>query len=231
MALALRSGSDASFGGNSGGDLVVDKPVGTVDGDIMVNVIYWETDTTTISTVPTGWSLAANLANTGAFLLSVYYKRASSEPANYTWGNDTPGNQWRNVIVAAFSGGTGTGSLIDVTGSSQADGALEANQTAPSVTTTGADRMLIRGGGNFNGVPTSASGAAGTFLRAGNGANLCYGLRASAGATGTTHVIGAGSDDYVGIHAAIISDTGGGATTTPPRPLIVRQAVKRAASW
>ena len=221
MALAYRASSYVGTGGASGDALAVTKAVGAASGDVLVCCIYWETDSNSI-TPPAGWTSALRQVNTGLFMVEVFTKLAGgSEPSTYTFTPATNG-QWRHASMVAYSGGTGSGTLVDVTGGSQGDGQLEANQTAPSVTTTGTDRMLVRGGGNFNGIPTSASGAASNFRGAGGGSSMTDALRASSGATGTTHVIGAGSDDYVGIHAAIISDTGGGTKSIPPGLIIPR---------
>jgi hypothetical protein len=216
MALAFRAGSFVSAGNASGGDLSINKPTGTASGDIMVYVVYFEPDTTTISITGSFTSLFS-LANTGAFKLEVFARRAGgSEPATFTVSNSTGGNQWRAAVGVAYSGGTGTGTLLDLANGSQADGALNTAQTAPSITTTGTDRMLVFGYGNFSGTNMTAAAGAATNLRGSlGGCALVDALRAAAGATGTSNPSsGVGTDDYVGIHAAIISDTGGAGKVT-----------------
>lgn len=216
MALAYRAGSFVSAGNASAGDLTINKPTGTVDGDLVVILTYFEPDTCTITISPGTW-VSEVIANTGAFKLQMFYKRAASEPASYTISNDVAGNQWRIAAGAAYSGGTGTGTLKDVASSAQADAVVDGSQTAPSVTTTGADRMLTFGYGNFGGNnPSSTPGAASNLRGALGGLTISDALRASAGATGTTGASGAGTQDYAAIHLAIISDTGGATAPFPP---------------
>ena len=218
MALAWRVASFQSAGGASTASTAVNKPAGGASGDVFVTVIYLETDTNTITTVPTGWTLLFALANTAAFKLSVYALLAGgSEPATYTWGFNAAG--FNALVTGAYSGGTGTGTLLDLANGSQADATLTTAQTAPSITTTGADRMLLWGFGTFAGTTvTGSSGAASNFRSTAFGVALGDALFATASATGTTAPTGTGTEDYVGIHAAIISDTGGGAATAPFPP-------------
>lgn len=209
MALAYRAASFVSAGNASGGDLTLTKPTGTVDGDIVVIGVYFEPDTTTITVSPGTWESVA-IANTGTFKIQYFLKVAASEPASYTIANSTSGNQWRAAVGAAYSGGTGSGTRIDVSGTAQADGVVvSTNQTAPSVTTTGADRMLIFGYGNFNGNnPPGLTGAASNNRGALGSVTIGDALRASSGATGTTAPTGLGTEDYAALHVAIISDLG-----------------------
>src|SRR3990167_2718459 len=134
MALAYRAGSFVSAGNASGGDLTLTKPTGTVDGDRVVINVYFEPDTTTITVSNGPWE-SVTIANTGAFKTQCFTKIAASEPASYTISNSTAGNQWRTASGVAYSGGTGSGTQIDATGTStaQGDGQLETTQTAPSI--------------------------------------------------------------------------------------------------
>jgi hypothetical protein len=217
MALAYRSGSFVSSGNASGGNLSLTKPTGTASGDVVVINVYHEPDTNTISVSNGPWE-SVTIVNTGNMVMTTFVKRAGgSEPASYTISDATAGNQWRTAAGAAYSGGTGTGTLIDVSGSSQGDAV--ALQTAPSVTTTGANRMVVFAYSNGGG--TNATGMTGfcTNLRGSfGGVLIADALQATAGATGTSRpTTGVGSEDYAASHIAIISDTGGAATSLPPR--------------
>lgn len=214
MALAYRSGSVQTAGNSSGGALTITKPTGTASGDVLVAILYLESDTNTW-TPPSGFTSAIAHDNTGAFQVQVFTKVAGgSEPANYTF---TPGSSnWRIGLMAAYSGGTGTGTLVDVTGGNQGDATVYTSQTAPTVTTTGADRMLIFGYGNFSSTNISSLTGAATSLRTSfGGLTLGDALRASAGATGTTRTAtDIGSQTFAAVHVALISDTGGGGAQT-----------------
>ena len=209
-----------SAGNGSGGNLTLTKPTGTADGDLLRIVVYFEPDTTTIS-ITGGFTEGEVLANTGAFKLQEFYKLAASEPASYTISNDTAGNQWRTAVGAAYSGGTGSGTWKDVSAASQADGAIATGQTSPSVTTTGVDRLLGWSYGNFSGADGDTTPVGAVTVARGwlGGVSLGDAARASAGATGTTHPdAGAiGTETYVGIHVAYISDIAGGRTTKNTR--------------
>jgi hypothetical protein len=207
MALAYRSGSFVSAGGASGGDLTLTKPTGTVDGDIVVICVYFEPDTTTITVSDGPWE-SVEIANTGAFKLGIYLKEASSEPANYTISNSDVGDQWRAACGVAYSGGTGSGTRIDVSGSSQADGQLITNQTAPSVDTNEDDDMVAFGYGNYSGTnPDSTTGHATNFRGAISSTTIADAILATAGSTGTSRPAnGPGTEDYAASHTAIISD-------------------------
>lgn len=205
-ALAFRTGSFVSAGNASGGNLSLNKPTGVTDGDRVVVVVYFESDTCTITVSNGPWE-SVTIANTGTFKLQLFTKTASSEPASYTISNDQPGNQWRTAVTAAYQNGTGSGTLIDVSATAQGDAQPSANQTAPSVTTTDVDRMVCWGYGNFSG--TNVGGMSGfcTNLRGSlGGCTLSDALKATAGSTGTSAPTGMGNEDYAATHVAIISD-------------------------
>lgn len=216
MALAYRTGSFTTTGNASGGDMTLTKPTGTADGDRVVIGVYFEPDTCTITVSNGPWESVA-IANTGAFKLQVFTKIASSEPASYTISNDTAGDQWRAAWGASYSGGTGSGVQIDVSGTAQGDGVGSGGQDAPSVTTTGTNRMLIFGYASFAGTTvTGTSGAASNFRGQLGGLALGDALFASAGATGTTDPVGIGTEDFASLHMALISDIAGAAATSRP---------------
>lgn len=213
MALAYRSGSFVSAGNAAGPDLSLTKPTGTADGDVVVVLVYFEPDTCTPSISPGVWE-SDSIANTGLFKLTAFWKYASSEPASYTISNDVAGDQWRTAVGVAYLGGTGAGTLKDVSGSAQGDAVTPVgNQTAPSVTTTGTDRMLTFLYSNFSGSTVTACTGAATNVRGTfGGLAIADALKAAAGATGTTAPSAgtAGTEDYAAMHVALISDTPSG---------------------
>lgn len=211
MAYAYRAST--SQGNASGAGLTVTKPAGTADGDLIVVVAYLESDANTWASVGAGFTTAAGLvqANTGAFSVRVWWKIASGEPASWTW---TPtSSAWRTVVAASYSGGSGSGERVDVSGGSQGDSVLVANQTAPSVTTTVADDLLVFAYGNFSGNnDTGTTGAASSMRVWFGGLTIADATIASPGATGTTRPSGAvlGTEDYAALHAAFFLSPGGG---------------------
>lgn len=85
--MAFRSSTNATSTGTT--SISVNKPAGTVDGDVLVTgLIHGSTATLT---PPSGWGAA--LYASGAFgagrILTVYSKVASGEPASWAWGLST----------------------------------------------------------------------------------------------------------------------------------------------
>lgn len=218
MALAYRAASFVSGGNISGGDLSLTKPTGTTDGDVVLILCYFEPDTCAISISPGTWA-SAEVANTGAFRIKAFWKYASAEPASYTLSNDVAGNQWRTALGVAYSGGTGSGTLLDVpAGTGQADGVVVTSQTAPSVTTLGPDRLVTFNYGNFSGAnPTVMAGFATNLRGVLGGCAIADAVKAAAGTTGTSNPSsGPGTEDYAAMHIALISDTPSGAPIGVP---------------
>jgi hypothetical protein len=221
VAYAYRASTSA--GNASGGALSINKPAGTVDGDLLVAVLYLESDTNTW-TPPAGWNTSAALTqdNTGSLQMQVFWKIASGEGASWSW---TPGtNNWRSGVVAAYSGGSGSGERVDIAGGSQGDAISPVtNQTAPSVSTTVVDDLLVFGYGNFSGTNVTAMTGTASNLRVSfGGCTIADANRASTGATGTSAPSsGPGSDTYAALHAAFLLAPGGAAATSflipPPR--------------
>lgn len=217
MALAYRTGSFVSAGNASGGDLTLTKPTGTVDGDRVTIVVYFEPDTTTITVSPGTWE-SVTIANTGAFKLQAFTKIASSEPASYTVSNNTAGDQWRAAVGVAYSGGTGSGTQIDTSGSSQADGTAITAQTAPTIDPTSTSTMVVFAYGNYGGADVTAMTGFTTNLRGSlGGCVIADAVNSTGAATGTSRPsAGPGTQDYAALHMALIADIAGGAATSLP---------------
>jgi len=208
--------ASTSAGNASGGSVVINKPTGTLDGHIAVVGAYLESDTNSWSSIGSGFTLLASQVNTGLFRLDFWYKWCSGEPSSWTW---TPtSNNWRTIVCASYSGGGGSGNPYDIHGGSQGDAVNpNTNQTAPSVTTTTADDLLVFLYGNFSGNNvTSVTGAASNLRISSGGLTIADANRASAGATGTTAPNGGpGTEDYAAMHIALLLTPGGGVTVQP----------------
>ena len=125
MAIAFRSSSSAFAQATS---VVVTKPAGVVNGDVLVAVAL--SDGAAV-TPPAGWS-----GITGGGALNMYYKTAASEPANYTW--TTSANNIISAIISAYSGATGVVDKSNVTGSGSST-----TPTAVAITTTNNNEMIV----------------------------------------------------------------------------------------
>ena len=212
MAIAYRSGSTA--GGGSGTNLTINKPTGTVDGDIIICSFYQEIGATAV-TPPEGWTeVAVQANNKGVAWMSTYYKRASSEPASWTW---THSSTWRTGTVAAFSGCLESGTAYE-----QATTSVDQWSTviAASITTSVDNAMLVVTTGNYAGadLPMGTTGySQGPEL---TGCEVAYLLQATAGATGTVTFGGSpmASGDWAACHLALKPATGEGGSSASSSP-------------
>lgn len=130
--------------------ITVTKPTGTVDGDIMIAPIYWQSGTVAMTTVPTGWTLKEATADPSLeYQTNYYWKRASGEPASWDWIIAT--SSWTNAMCISYSGGAAAGDPINV--SALAIDTSPSGGTSPNVsdTTTVNECLSVYFGGNKSG--------------------------------------------------------------------------------
>ena len=73
-------------GDTNASSIVLNKPSGVVDGDLMVAIIAWNSGSAYTLTTLSGWTLIRNTNTDSANLnISSFYKIASSEGSSYTW--------------------------------------------------------------------------------------------------------------------------------------------------
>jgi len=130
----------ASSNAAASGSLAINKPTGTVQGDVMFASIAIRPETGTI-TAPSGWTLVRRVNNTNSNenTLATYYKVAGTgEPASYTWSFSTSSGAAGGITTFT---GVDTSDPIDVeNGQNTANGTTHAS---PSITTTIANTMLV----------------------------------------------------------------------------------------
>jgi hypothetical protein len=219
MAVAFRAASSqVSFTGST---MVVTKPTGTVDDDLLFAVLYIESGTVTVTGVPAGWTLINNgfqANSTGPFRSYVYTKRASGEGASWTWTLSASVSTlcWGAL---AIQGHVGNGTYIDA-----ADGIVDtaSNTTAscPSVTTAGTNDYILALAAMFNFQTNSSGGPITTTERLDVSGIVAYdGTMSGTGATGvqTLNRGFAGGDTAYTI--AILQSSGPAPLPTPASPL------------
>lgn len=227
-------------GGGTGAGITLTKPAGVADGHLLVAVTYID-DSSRTWTGPAGWNTSASYiaSNPGGVGVGhntqVWWKIASGEPASWTWTPSSSG--FRNVAVAAFTGGTGNTTMVDVAGTAGQGDAIspDSSQTAPSVTTLTANDLVIFAYSNQSGAnPAALTGFATSLAVADVGLTIGSATNASASATGTTAPNGGvGTDNYAAIHVAFLLTGTGGALATfvpptiPDKPLTRPAAVAR----
>ncbi len=117
----------------TGATLVVNKPSGTLQGDLMVAVMAGGTGSTTTWTGDTGWTEVADL-NTKPSLRLAYKVAGSSEPSSYTFTASGSGNNNSGCILTYRNAAYDTIGAF-VTGTTPAP--------APSITAAAAYSVLI----------------------------------------------------------------------------------------
>lgn len=198
--------------------LSVNRPTGTVDGDVLIAVVAWWIETLT---PPSGWTQIGstqtwNISGEDVFVRA-YYRVASSEPTSYAWG--LSGTNDIAVSIATYYN-VNTGSVVDVQAGQT--NAANTSMTAPSVSpTTDADMLLFLGGagsdsaGSATATPPSgmterADATAGTWIKT----YIAEQLLTAAGATGTRVATLSTSENNAGILVALTPSSSGGGNTS-----------------
>lgn len=212
-AIALRASANSSVtnritlrgsssGNNAGGStsLSIAMPTGVVQGDVMVMAVTARGTQATI-TPPTGWTSLQKHATTGTIITQqMFWKQAGAgEAGPYVWTLSTSGKA--SGVILAYTN-TAPSSPIDVSGG-QANSTASATITAPTVTTTVANDMLV----GFFGEANSATYTATTMTT----------LQASSfstGGTATTRTGTAGADQLLGAAGATGTKTATTGTTS-----------------
>lgn len=207
MAIAYRAGSTAGVG--AGTSLTITKPSGVVDGDILIVNLYSENVGWTL---PSGWTtITTQLSNSGTFvaLLTLAWKRASSEPTSYTFLLDEI--SWRIGAMGAWSGCLEAGSPIDSDVATLTNSVSDAS--AASITTSVDDTMLLIAVIDWNG-GNQAPPTGMTQRAALAGTELFEEARPTAGATGVRSIGGGTAPGgWASATFALLPAIGGGGGT------------------
>jgi hypothetical protein len=137
MAIARRAITVISSA--TGNSVVVNKPTGTVNGDLMLAVFLHATGTTDVNlSAPAGWTMIGTAGINGDLNGKAWYKVAASEGASYTF-TSSPSNVCA-IMIASYSG-VNTSSPINT--SAQNYPAATSATCSISVTTTLTNCMLV----------------------------------------------------------------------------------------
>ncbi len=136
-AIALRAVSSGSNNA-SATSIVLNRPAGTLAGDVMLASL--DVRGTSTVTAPAGWTLIRTDTYTSSLRMHVYWRLATgSDPATWTW--TFSGSRLAAGVIHAYSGVNAT-TPIDASGGQPA-AAPSPTSTAPSITTTVANTMLV----------------------------------------------------------------------------------------
>jgi hypothetical protein len=167
------------------------KPSGTVEGDLLIASLTFESGINATITPPTGWIQILRTEQTGNVGIITFYKIAgSSEGATYTFGgassNNLAGKKW-SLGISRISGASAISPFALVTAATGSSG----NVVAPSITTQFSNQLVLAFYTNKKGATYTA--ASGTVKRydapntsGGIPSNMMASyVQATAGATGT----------------------------------------------
>lgn len=205
---------------DDGSIIVLDKPAGVVENDLMIAAISMEYRGDDHSfLVPTGWTILEELNFGNDVFFGVYYKVAgASEPATYTFTDTVDGEDAYSFIVR-ISGNDRT-TPINVS-----SGFATGNTNTPtcsSVTTTLDDCLVLRMfGAEKDDITEDGGEPAGTTVitvdeNTDVSAGAAYESQAVAGATGAAAFALTDSNDWVAITIAVSSAYPGKATNPFP---------------
>lgn len=138
--ITFRSKSEASDGGIRSPSIAIDKPVGTIDGDMLVWAIQYD-NVGAVVTWPLGWTLLQTLISTAdEAALYILTKIANGEGSNYVATTDL--TDWWATAMGAWSG---VANAIPLSSGAVDNSATASPWTinAPSVTTTQNNAKLV----------------------------------------------------------------------------------------
>ena len=202
-------GISSNNNGTGGTSLSINDP-GALQNDVMIAGITIRGGSgTSITSVPTGWTLLDIKRDVSTTVTQVVYWKVAgaSEIPPYTWNFTS--NKASGVIMAFY--GADTSSPIDVA-SGQPNTTASTDTTAPSITTTTLNDMLVGIFGTATGTTynsTSLATLAGQNASTGGSAGTrtttagAYGIQAAAGATGTETATASASAVNIGTLVAL----------------------------
>jgi hypothetical protein len=201
-----------------GTTLTINKPTGTVDGDVMVAFMQ---DVPAATTAPAGWTLVGT-AN-GAYLYQrLYYKVAASEGASYAWS--WSGDGYAAGGIVRYSG-VDTTTVEDVAESTNTGASAAPRGLSITTATDGAMVILCVGWNNNGYTHTAPTGM--TEVWESTRVAFSDVIQATAGATGNKDATLSTSNDWGTIMWALRPASGGGATNLVVANLTSAQTTAR----
>ncbi|HEV2235045.1 MAG TPA: hypothetical protein VGR57_00155, partial [Ktedonobacterales bacterium] len=209
MAVTIVAGSVVA----ASSSVVITKPTGVAQGDLLLAVINSNTPSTA-PTPPTGWTNLDNSHDNNSWSTLCYLIAGASEPSSYTWTQGTGSifNVWGCLALRAGAGGT-----LGIDANSHTGGSNATTLTPASLTASLAGDALILMLTDSADVAvstwpsgvterTDASNATGNGVDTGTKLSLGTG---STGSLATTIGASAGDEDYFAI---LVKETPAAAT-------------------
>lgn len=206
----------SAAGGDGIPSLTLDKPANVVDGDLLMAIVSLR-NTEVVDTDPWGtdnyWFLGSSGIGSATIATYIYWWRASSEPADYTWTFNASTKTAGAII--AFRNIVATGDPIDDWDWVQYDGTQGTTYTLPEISTSAAPTMLVLFGSiRDDGDWTSPGDPVFRLNKGSSGGNVSVGvateLNWGAGLTGTRYLVNDAADNGVGVMLALKPTSAGG---------------------
>lgn len=152
--------SSIAYAVYNSGDVTINIPSGTVQGDLLLCYFLTFTEAgygTPTHEPPAGWTKViertSDIYFSGAVIGAIYYKIATnSEPSTYVWGNSLSTRTFGNVVMLRISG-VDTSNPIHTSASTNTISPAS-NYIFPSVTLSSPNKLLAIFGGLAN-TPTA----------------------------------------------------------------------------
>ena len=201
---------ETAVGSGSSNPPVINKPAGTIPGNLLIVGLMFEKGTGAQASAPAGWTLILRTNKSNNVGMATYYKIATaSEPSSYTFAL-TSSPKW-SIGISRIEGADPTNPIDTFDGAS---GGQSLNATAPTVTTHFCNTLVLAYFSNKK--DASWTPPAGTTelydrpnIQQGLTSNmLAYYPRPSAGATGAKTAIASISDYWVAQQIAIRPGSG-----------------------
>lgn len=160
----IRATSATVLGAGSGNNIVVTKPTGTVDGDLMIGYMGGsKSSASSVSelTPPAGWTTLQEFdaGTPGSIQMGLYYKVASSEGASFTFVSAGTVNRQIAGVITIQTGTFDAGTPIDTSSLAAETGAPSTTVNAPGVTVTNTHALglfiYVVAGASYNFTPPS----------------------------------------------------------------------------
>lgn len=198
--------------------VVVNKPVGTVDGDMVIAIqtMHSSGDPNTMQPPDDSWQQRGSTGGSASVgWMKIWWKDANGEPTSWSFAKGADGTV--SVLAITRHDFRDPWDVEPVFGT----GSATTSHVAPTITTFTDQALEIcafasESGGTTHSTPGGMTEQEDVTVAAGNGHSVCTETRATAGSTGTRTATASAAQDYVTVSFAIASPPNKASTTYAP---------------
>lgn len=176
----ISNGGGAGAGGTS---VTANVPASVANGDLLIAILFGKSQSAAFPT-QTGWTNSVDYQGSYPCHLGVFYRRASSEPASYTFTAGA-GSVYTSAIILRITGAVTSGNPFDAIGSGSDVPGTSTNAVAAAITTVTANTLALQFLGLTDGSLTVTSYPAGYTGVGAASIDFAYKTFAATGSTGT----------------------------------------------